>query len=216
MQGFARHLASLKSSSPEVPLVSELSPNRPTISDADIDPAVLSQLLHSYADFRAKYGIPDLNSPAQSVSANARVCLVDGFLMMDDENVLRNLDYVVFLHADYDTLKDRREARFNYVTLEVRLVFKTNHNDSKGVWQDPPNYFTEIVFPAYVQYNSRVLEQLDSSNSSSVVSVVQVSKSSSEMLTVGAINSGNSEIQEMVIEACRLVTDAVKTILNQE
>ncbi|KAJ3348869.1 ribosylnicotinamide kinase [Entophlyctis luteolus] len=203
MQGFARHLASLKSSSPEVPLVSELSPNRPTISDADIDPAVLSQLLHSYADFRAKYGIPDLNSPAQSASANARVCLVDGFLMMDDENVLRNLDYVVFLHADYDTLKDRREARFNYVTLE-------------GVWQDPPNYFTEIVFPAYVQYNSRVLEQLDSSNSSSVVSVVQVSKSSSEMLTVGAINSGNSEIQEMVIEACRLVTDAVKTILNQE
>ncbi|CAG8781050.1 11263_t:CDS:2, partial [Acaulospora morrowiae] len=55
--------------------------------------------------------------------------IVDGFLLYQDVQVLKELDVKLFIKADYETLKKRREERSSYFTLEGNY------------WIDPPNYF---------------------------------------------------------------------------
>ncbi|KAJ3234310.1 ribosylnicotinamide kinase [Chytriomyces hyalinus] len=167
---------------------SELSPNRPTISDKDIASHELDQLMIRGESFRSKHST---NSAHGASSSGTRIFLVDGFLMMSDPDVMAQLDYVLFLHSDYEILKERREARFSYVTLE-------------GTWQDPPGYFDDIVYPAYVEYNARVLDALNKNEGSGVRKVGL--DLGSRSLDVFCIDSGKVGISEMV----RLCMDIVQ------
>ncbi|KAI8834743.1 P-loop containing nucleoside triphosphate hydrolase protein [Chytriomyces cf. hyalinus JEL632] len=170
---------------------SELSPNRPTISDKDISSHELDHLMIRGESFRSNHSANN----ARASSSGTRIFLVDGFLMMSDPDVMAQLDYVLFLHSDYQILKERREARFSYVTLE-------------GTWQDPPGYFDDIVYPAYVEYNARVLDPLKQNEGSGVKSNVRKVELdlASRSLSVFCIDSGKVGISEMV----RLCMDIVQ------
>ncbi|KAI9351389.1 hypothetical protein BDR26DRAFT_914718 [Obelidium mucronatum] len=178
MDAFASHLRNIKSST--VRVGSELSPNRPTISNDDIQQSELDSLTAQSSDFREKYGL--------NGSSATKIYLVDGFLMMDSDPVLQALDFIIFLHSDYLVLKQRRESRFSYVTLE-------------GTWQDPPNYFSQFVFPAYEQFNSRILAKLEPTESFQTVAI----SNGCDTIDVFAINSGIAGISEMVSRAVEVV-----------
>lgn len=82
--------------------------------------------------------IDDLRSKSEKLK-NLKIVLVDGFLLFHDEELLSLFDLKLFYYSEYAVLKSRRLKR-QYSTLE-------------GVWVDPPNYFDNIVWPAYEQYH---------------------------------------------------------------
>jgi nicotinamide/nicotinate riboside kinase len=69
-----------------------------------------------------------------------KVAIVDGFLLFSEEmSEIRELfDVKLLLTTDHVTVKQRREARKGYVTLE-------------GFWEDPPGYVDLIVWPNFVK-----------------------------------------------------------------
>lgn len=75
-----------------------------------------------------------------------KIVLVDGFMLFHDPNIIKLFDIKLFFHAPFDTLKSRREARKGYTTAE-------------GFWVDPPNYFSEIVWPAYVKSHAYLYQE---------------------------------------------------------
>ncbi|KAJ2747240.1 ribosylnicotinamide kinase [Coemansia sp. BCRC 34301] len=76
------------------------------------------------------------------------IILVEGILLFHDGDQNPRFhpglacDTGVFIHAQYDTLKTRRESRAAYTTVE-------------GVWVDPPGYFDKIVWPNFVEHHAR-------------------------------------------------------------
>lgn len=114
-----------------------------------------------------------------------RIVFVDGFMLFHDPSIIKLFDIKLFFHAPFDTLKSRREARKGYTTAE-------------GFWVDPPNYFSKIVWPAYVKshaylyqgekVDSNELEQsivekydlvdVDNNDSTSLYALVETSLSS--------------------------------------
>lgn len=74
----------------------------------------------------------------RGVFDNKKIVLVDGFMLYHDPQIIELFDIKLFFHASYQTLKERRESRAGYTTLD-------------GFWVDPPNYFENIVWPAYVR-----------------------------------------------------------------
>lgn len=68
------------------------------------------------------------------------IAIIDGFLLYSQEmkHIRELFDTRLFLRTDYETAKNRREARSGYVTLE-------------GFWADPPGYVDKIVWPNYVK-----------------------------------------------------------------
>ncbi|KAI9066583.1 Flavocytochrome c [Trametes sanguinea] len=81
--------------------------------------------------------------------------LVDGFLLYWHpllsalQEVVKRLDVKVFLRVPHDVLKQRRHDRHGYHTAEGSL------------WRDPPNYWEQIVWPAYVDAHKDMLENGD-------------------------------------------------------
>ncbi|KAJ3360329.1 ribosylnicotinamide kinase [Allomyces javanicus] len=74
--------------------------------------------------------------------------LIDGFLLFHDATAVEDADACVFVATGYATCHQRRKARAGY-------------NCSDGVfWADPPSYFDDLVWPAYLKYNQRVLALL--------------------------------------------------------
>ncbi|KAJ2597095.1 ribosylnicotinamide kinase [Coemansia sp. RSA 1804] len=77
--------------------------------------------------------------------------LVDGILLFHDSkpnatDINAEFDAGLFLYAQYDTLKQRREARSGYATKE-------------GIWTDPPGYFDSIVWPNFIKYHKRFIHE---------------------------------------------------------
>ncbi|KAJ1874857.1 ribosylnicotinamide kinase [Coemansia sp. RSA 990] len=75
--------------------------------------------------------------------------LVDGILLFYDDfdessTPGAECDAGVFICAQYKTLKQRREARSGYVTKE-------------GIWNDPPGYFDNVVWPNFVKYHCKLI-----------------------------------------------------------
>jgi len=48
--------------------------------------------------------------------------LVDGFLLYSDKSVINELDIRLLVRAPYEKLKERREARSGYVTIEGTIT----------------------------------------------------------------------------------------------
>ncbi|KAK9237565.1 P-loop containing nucleoside triphosphate hydrolase protein [Lipomyces kononenkoae] len=83
-----------------------------------------------------------------SIADNTDFCIVDGFLLFNDDIVTKQLDVKLLLRAPYESLKKRREARNGYATIE-------------GFWVDPPGYFENIVWPGYVKAHKHLFEGED-------------------------------------------------------
>ncbi|KAG5646838.1 hypothetical protein DXG03_002215 [Asterophora parasitica] len=69
--------------------------------------------------------------------------LVDGFLLYWNQDVIDQLDVRVFLRVPEEILRKRRHERHGYHTAV--------QSDPEGsLWRDPPGYWEQIVYPAYV------------------------------------------------------------------
>ncbi|KAI1796368.1 P-loop containing nucleoside triphosphate hydrolase protein [Ganoderma leucocontextum] len=75
--------------------------------------------------------------------------MVDGFLLYWDSQVVEKLEHRVFLRIPHDILKQRRHDRHGYHTAEGSL------------WRDPPDYWEQIVWPAYVAAHEPMFEDGD-------------------------------------------------------
>ncbi|KAI0930651.1 hypothetical protein AcV5_007310 [Taiwanofungus camphoratus] len=80
--------------------------------------------------------------------------LVDGFLLYWHPEVVEQLDVRVFLRVPHDVLKQRRHERHGYHTAV--------QSDPEGtLWRDPPHYWEQIVWPAYVAAHASMVEDGD-------------------------------------------------------
>ncbi|KAK7685223.1 hypothetical protein QCA50_011586 [Cerrena zonata] len=75
--------------------------------------------------------------------------MVDGFLLFWHQEVVDSLDVRIFLRVPEHVLKVRREERQGYHTAEGAL------------WKDPPHYWEQIVWPAYVAAHKDIVENGD-------------------------------------------------------
>ena len=68
------------------------------------------------------------------------IAIIDGFLLYaEGMKAIRELfDVKILLRTDFATGKARRESRQGYVTIE-------------GYWEDPKNYFDNVVWPNYAK-----------------------------------------------------------------
>ena len=75
------------------------------------------------------------------------IVIVEGFLLYSEElKPVRDLmDVKIFLRVDYQTMKERRENRNGYTTIE-------------GFWEDPPGYVDDVVWPNYVEDHAFLFE----------------------------------------------------------
>ncbi|THV06701.1 P-loop containing nucleoside triphosphate hydrolase protein [Dendrothele bispora CBS 962.96] len=78
--------------------------------------------------------------------------LVDGFLLYWHPQVIEQLDVRIFLRVPHDILKHRRHERHGYHTAEGSL------------WRDPPHYWEQIVWPAYIEANQEIFQNGDLEN----------------------------------------------------
>ncbi|KII83305.1 hypothetical protein PLICRDRAFT_127395 [Plicaturopsis crispa FD-325 SS-3] len=78
--------------------------------------------------------------------------LVDGFLLYWDPTVVANLDIRILLRVPRAELERRREERRGYHTAEGSF------------WVDPPGYFAQIVYPAYLVAHEPLFENGDTEN----------------------------------------------------
>jgi nicotinamide/nicotinate riboside kinase len=83
-------------------------------------------------------------------NSNVPVFIIDGFLLFSEEmKQIRELfDVKLFLRANHKTVKQRREARSGYVTLE-------------GFWEDPPGYVDSVVWANYAKDHAFLFENGD-------------------------------------------------------
>ncbi|KAJ7502854.1 P-loop containing nucleoside triphosphate hydrolase protein, partial [Mycena galericulata] len=80
--------------------------------------------------------------------------LVDGFLLYWHPEVIEQLDVRIYLRVPHDALRQRRHERHGYHTAV--------QSDPEGtLWRDPPLYWEQIVYPAYVDANREVFENGD-------------------------------------------------------
>ncbi|KAG8929931.1 ribosylnicotinamide kinase [Tulasnella sp. 418] len=117
--------------------------------------------------------------------------IVDGFLLYWEPEVYKPMDVKLFLRVPEKTLKDRRDVRDGYITAEG------------GMWKDPPGYFEQIVYPAYVKAHQEVFEDGDVENG-------QLSrKKVSDLILLDGIALNMTEIVE---KTCESIEEAVKAI----
>jgi len=81
--------------------------------------------------------------------------LVDGFVLYWDPDIVDMLDVRLFLRVPPELLKRRREDRSIYV-LQNPLAAAAG-----DVWEDPPHYFEQIVYPAYIKAHEDIFVQGD-------------------------------------------------------
>jgi nicotinamide/nicotinate riboside kinase len=99
--------------------------------------------------------VKELNYKVQNVLSEKKkelnFVLVDGFLLYINSDVVKELDIKLFLEADYDTLKKRREIIYGRKILGRR-------------WVDPPNYFDKMVWPNYYKVNRHIIDRQEVDN----------------------------------------------------
>lgn len=95
--------------------------------------------LLSYQDFSHLFGELDELTDVIFI-------IIEGFLLFCDADVCDNIDNKFFVNASRQVLKERRESRKGYVTLQ-------------GYWVDPPGYFDQVVWPQFVLWNGHIIDE---------------------------------------------------------
>ncbi|KAG2015833.1 hypothetical protein CC2G_009066 [Coprinopsis cinerea AmutBmut pab1-1] len=75
--------------------------------------------------------------------------ILDGFLLYWHPKVVEQLDVRIMLRVPHDVLKQRRHERHGYHTAEGAL------------WRDPPGYWEDIVYPAYIEAHRELFTEGD-------------------------------------------------------
>ncbi|KAG0204460.1 ribosylnicotinamide kinase [Mortierella sp. GBA30] len=127
--------------------------------------------------------------------ASTKFVILDGFILYVDEVLRRTLDVKFFLTAPYEVLKERRESRKGYATLE-------------GYWEDPPGYFDDVVWPNYLVYNApfvKLMEEIESGEYTGIFDAQDSRRHDPMTASIDIISSGNATIQTMVENVSKLL-----------
>ncbi|KAG0346125.1 ribosylnicotinamide kinase [Podila humilis] len=135
---------------------------------------------------------------------DTRFVIVDGFILYVNEHLCNTIDIKFYLTAPYNVLKDRRESRKGYATLE-------------GYWEDPPYYFDDIVWPNYLAFNApfvELTEAMERSEVSGVYDLQDVSSREGMTKNVDVVSSHGATIHSMVEQICGLLAKRAKEMFN--
>ena len=110
--------------------------------DEGIEPFEQKELQSIIASYRSI-----LSDIIKQHHSTRKIAIIEGFLLFSEEmrDIRNMLDIKIFLQLDLQTIKERRQARKGYVTIE-------------GFWEDPPDYVEDIVWPNYVKDHSFLFE----------------------------------------------------------
>lgn len=117
------------------------------------------------------------------------VLLVEGFLTYFDTRVCNLLQVRVFLRISKALMKQRRNARANYVL------------DDGSVWEDPPFYFDEIVWPAYREAHARMFEGEDVEHGAPIVASLRT-QDGGPVPHLSLIEAEHKPTEDVVRDAC--------------
>ncbi|KAG0090561.1 ribosylnicotinamide kinase [Podila epicladia] len=128
--------------------------------------------------------------------------IVDGFMLYVNEHLCDTIDIKLYLTAPYKVLKDRRESRKGYATLE-------------GYWEDPPGYFDDVVWPNYLNWNGPFVELTDAMERGEDSGEYGPPGTRGTMTkNVDVVSSGNATIQSMVERVSGLITKRAKEMFQ--
>jgi len=118
--------------------------------------------------------------------------IVDGFLLYWHPDVYNALDLRIFLRVPEPTLKERRDARAGYHTAVL--------SDPEGtLWRDPPQYWENIVYPAYARAHQELFEDGD----------LESSVLTGKVPDLLMFDGKDMSMTELLDRACRGVSNAV-------
>ena len=84
------------------------------------------------------------------LTSERKMVFIDGFLLFGKSmrDMREAIDIKILLRAKFAKVKERREKRKGYVTLE-------------SFWEDPPGYVEKVVWPAYVEEHCFMFQEGD-------------------------------------------------------
>ncbi|ORY75440.1 P-loop containing nucleoside triphosphate hydrolase protein [Protomyces lactucae-debilis] len=82
------------------------------------------------------------------IAFDEHILVVDGFMLYYDEGLIDLFDIAFLVRGTHSVLKQRREARTSYATLE-------------GTWQDPPGFFDQVVWAEYKRTHAHLFQDGD-------------------------------------------------------
>lgn len=113
--------------------------------------------------------------------------LLDGFLLYWDQRLIEAIDVPIFLRVTYSTLKERRIQRSGYHTAEGSF------------WQDPPDYWENIVCPAYLKAHADMFAGSD----------VEKGEPTGKVPGLVVLDGERSDMAEVFELACRAIEEHV-------
>lgn len=133
--------------------------------------------------------VPRTNKKAHKVA----VLLVEGFLLYYSALVRKLLDIRIFIRISRAMMHKRRIERANYVL------------DDGEVWEDPPFYFDEIVWPSYLEANAGIFEQGDVENGKALVPTHDDAADGGPVQYLAVVEAESSTKQEVASHACNVI-----------
>ncbi|KIM45070.1 hypothetical protein M413DRAFT_8407 [Hebeloma cylindrosporum] len=121
--------------------------------------------------------------------------LVDGFLLYWHKDVIDQLDVRIMLRVPHDVLKKRRHERHGYHTAV--------QSDPEGaLWRDPPGYWEDIVYPAYLDAHKDVFVDGD----------VEHGQPTNKIEGLILLESLDISMSDAVERCCGMLKDVAETI----
>ncbi|KAF9219557.1 P-loop containing nucleoside triphosphate hydrolase protein [Gyrodon lividus] len=123
--------------------------------------------------------------------------LVDGFLLYWDKDIIDQLDIHFFLRVPHDMLKQRRHERHGYHTA-------VQSNAEGALWRDPPMYWEQIAYPAYVEAHQDMFENGDVENGNPTSEKMQ------GLVVMEPVRKGAElSMEDMVRKCCEVLSNFV-------
>ncbi|KAG0298710.1 ribosylnicotinamide kinase, partial [Dissophora globulifera] len=137
----------------------------------------------------------------QDDRAHVKFLILDGFMLYVNEQLRQTIDIKFFLTAPYQILKERRESRKGYATLE-------------GYWVDPPNYFDDIVWPNYLICSAPFVKLTDAMEAGQETGEYRKDSVRPDPMTrkVDMVSSSSSSIDDMVEKVSNLIAQRLPEI----
>ena len=130
-------------------------------------------------------------------SPRIAVLLVEGFLLYYSAVVRKLLDIRLFIRIPRDTMHKRRTERANYIL------------DNGEVWQDPPFYFDQIVWPAYLEAHAGMFEHGDPVHGKVIAPENDEAPDGGAIQNVIVLEAGSCTKHQLALAAC----DAIFPVL---
>ncbi|KAJ3847538.1 P-loop containing nucleoside triphosphate hydrolase protein [Lentinula lateritia] len=118
--------------------------------------------------------------------------LVDGFLLYWHPGVYEQLDARIFLRVPETILKHRRYERHGYHTA-------VQFDPEGSLWRDPPNYWEQIVWPAYLEANRDIFADED----------VEHGGPSGKVPELVLIDAIEASMEELVQRCCEVLKETL-------